>query len=102
MDYRVFEDFLSKPRMERYFKVMSGDEKGSIELYYQQAELAGALFQFLATFEILLRNKINSFMVLNYDENWLINLSKPKSPLNKKNTIYTFSALIETRKKFNK
>jgi hypothetical protein len=97
MDYQELTTIFSQARLKRYLEATGGDGDKAYNLYYRQNIYCGIFFALTSYFEVIFRNKINTYMVKHYDENWLIKLSQPTSPLNKKKTLFTYQTLVKIR-----
>lgn len=61
---------LSKPRLTRYLQHSAGDTLLALRLYHWNAQLCQALYLPLQTWEILLRNRLASFLAFKYGSSW--------------------------------
>ncbi len=61
---------LSKPRLKRYIFQTGGDKVKALELYHWNIELSQAMYFPIQTWEISLRNRLNSYLVKRYGADW--------------------------------
>ncbi len=64
---KAFIAAISKPRLTRYLQTTAGDEREALQLYHWNSQLSQALYLPLQSWEIVLRNKINSFFTYKYN-----------------------------------
>lgn len=74
MDYTKLEEYLSKPRLDRYLLSCSNSQTRAIKLYAENIKVSQAFYPLMNLFETFLRNKINDNLT-NYfaDSAWIIN-----------------------------
>lgn len=65
-----FVETVSKPRLSKYIKASRGNIKEALLLYHWNSQLSQALYLPLQTWEISLRNKLNSFLCWKYNPQW--------------------------------
>ena len=66
----TFEACLSPARISIYLDEASGDPDLALELYDWNIGISAAMFEDLATVEVLLRNAIDRVLVTRYDDEW--------------------------------
>lgn len=74
MNYTKLEQYLSKPRLDRYLLSCSNSQTRAIRLYAENIRVSQAFYPLMNLFETFLRNKINENLT-NYfaDAAWIIN-----------------------------
>ena len=74
MDYTKLEQYLSKPRLDRYLISCSNSQARAVALYAENIKVSQAFYPLMNLFETFLRNKINENLT-NYfaDAAWIIN-----------------------------
>jgi len=74
MRYSDFERALSKPRIGRFLIAAKQDKEKALLIYRQNIELSKALFGILSIFEVAIRNHIDLFYQVKFNDNeWLKN-----------------------------
>jgi hypothetical protein len=74
MDYAKLEQFVSKPRLDRYLLSCSNDKGRALRLYAANLEVCKAFYPVMNLFETFLRNSINDQLALYFrDTAWIIN-----------------------------
>lgn len=66
----AFVQAISKPRLSKYLQETTGNLRQALLLYHWNSQLSQALYLPLQSWEIALRNKLNSFLCYKYDEHW--------------------------------
>jgi hypothetical protein len=90
MNYQKLSEYLSIPRMDRYFLASNCQKKKAISLYKANLKIAQSLYPLISVFEFILRNKINSELSIYFqDPNWI---------LNQRNQFMSDSSLIQIKK----
>jgi hypothetical protein len=78
VNYSVFEEALSKPRMDRYLASCKGNERKAIRLYRLNIRLSQSLFAVLGIFEVIIRNSIDKhYKAQLHDSEWLLHSTDP-------------------------
>jgi hypothetical protein len=96
MDYNLLESLLSRPRLERYLQAAHGDREKAVELYFAASLLAGYYACLISLFEVVMRNKISSFLADKFSgrtKEWLIWLGRTGSPFDTDGTRDGFLAI---------
>ena len=65
-----FKASLSQQRFSTYMRAHNNDEVGAIAIYQWNSRLSQALYIYLQTWEICLRNKLNDFLSWKYNPSW--------------------------------
>lgn len=74
MKYTAFENFVSKPRLERYLFSCANSQEKAMMLYGANLKISQAFYPILNLFEIFLRNDIDSKLGIYFaDSEWIIN-----------------------------
>lgn len=74
MRYSDFERALSKPRIGRFLIAAKRDKEKALLIYRQNIELSKALFGILSIFEVTIRNHVDLFYQVKFnDKEWLKN-----------------------------
>jgi hypothetical protein len=74
MTYNKLEDFVSKPRLDRYLLTCKNSRSRAKDLYAANLKVAQAFYPVLNLFEIFLRNSINSRLQNHFnDPSWILN-----------------------------
>jgi hypothetical protein len=74
MNYIKLEQFVSKPRLERYLHCCSNSQPRALELYKANLNVSQAFYPILNLMETFLRNSINNQLSQHYsDIDWIIN-----------------------------
>lgn len=74
MDYQKFEQYISKPRLDRYLNACSGCPVRAQELYQANLKIAESFYSVLNLFEVFLRNRINIQLSSHFkNPDWIIN-----------------------------
>lgn len=63
---------LSRARLARYLSACAGDTRMAIECHYWNTQLGHALYFPLQTFELLLRNTLNTALAKEFGTDWLV------------------------------
>ena len=73
MDYQKLEDFISKPRLDRFLVSCGNSQSRAMQLYSANVKVAQSFYPILNLFETFLRNSINN-QLNNYftDNAWII------------------------------
>jgi hypothetical protein len=66
----AFVNAISKPRLSKYLSVTDGKAGEALKLYLWNSQLSQSLYLGLQTWEILFRNKMNSFFIFKYGDKW--------------------------------
>lgn len=67
---KAFRETVSEARFARYLREANGDQFHAIDLYYWNAQLAQCMYIPLQTWEVALRNRLNSFLIWKYKAEW--------------------------------
>jgi hypothetical protein len=67
---KAFIETISKPRLSKYLQEAEGNEREALLLYHWNSQLAQALYLPLQSWEIALRNKLNSFLCWKFNSKW--------------------------------
>lgn len=67
---KAFIEAVSKPRLSKYLSAANGDPFLTLRLYHWNSQLSQALYLPLQSWEISLRNRMNSFLVWKYNQKW--------------------------------
>ena len=103
MNYQELCNAISRERVERYLIAADNDEDRAVKLYFEAQILASKLFLLISSFEIDLRNKINSeFSTIFNSGDWLLELGQTGSRLDRKATLDTFNQLVGTIQRIKK
>jgi hypothetical protein len=74
MNYNAFENFVSKPRLERYLACCTYSQEKAMMLYGANLKVSKAFYPILNLFEIFLRNSIDNKLGIYFaDSEWIIN-----------------------------
>jgi hypothetical protein len=74
MDYQKLEEYVSKPRLDRYLVSCTNSKDRAKELYEANITVAMAFYPILNLFETFLRNSINDKLAIHFgDTAWIIN-----------------------------
>ena len=74
MDYEKLEEYISKPRLDRYLVSCGYSKDRAVKLYEANIMVAQAFYPVLNLFETFLRNSINDKLTIHFgDEAWIIN-----------------------------
>ncbi len=63
---KAFITAISKPRLTKYLHHAEGNERNALLLYHWNSQLSQALYLPLQSWEIVLRNRLNSFFIYKY------------------------------------
>jgi len=67
---KAFRETISEARFSRFLKAADGDLFHAIDLYYWNAQLCQCFYMPLQTWEVSLRNRLNSFLIWKYKHGW--------------------------------
>jgi hypothetical protein len=74
MDYPKLEQYVSKPRLDRYLLSCSNSQARAIKLYAENIKVSQAFYPLMNLFETFLRNSINDNLNSYFsDSAWIIN-----------------------------
>jgi hypothetical protein len=74
MEYGKLEEFVSKPRLDRYLVTCANSKERAIKLYEANLLVAQAFYPIMNLFETFLRNSINDKLTIYFnDAAWIIN-----------------------------
>lgn len=69
-EVKQFSEALSLPRLTRYLQETSGNKREALKLYLWNSQLSQSLYLPLQIWEVLFRNKIDSFLRFRYGGDW--------------------------------
>lgn len=73
MDYQKLEEFISKPRLDRYLLSCSNSKERAVKLYEANLTISQAFYPIMNLFETFLRNSINDKLTIHFsDDAWII------------------------------
>ena len=67
---KAFIETVSKPRLSKYLQQTDGNDREALLLYHWNSQLSQALYLPLQSWEISLRNKMNTFLSWKYGSKW--------------------------------
>lgn len=74
MQYAKLEQFVSKPRLDRYLVSCNNSQERAIKLYNANLLVSQAFYTIMNLFETFLRNSINDRLTIHFgDKDWIIN-----------------------------
>jgi len=90
VNYNDYEEYLSKPRLDKYKHACSGSETKALELYMLNIETSKKFWGVLCLFEVVLRNAINKHYKKHFSyDDWIIGqITGNFFPEDKKMVIY--------------
>lgn len=74
MKYQQLEQFVSKPRLDRFLTACGNSKTKAQKLYKANLRVSQEAYPLLNLFEIFLRNAINAQMIVQFmDSDWIVN-----------------------------
>ncbi len=95
MKYAVFEDIISRDRVQRYLIACTFNTRKAMTLYRYNIRLSQEFLAVIGCFEVALRNKINKHFITLLGNDWLRDLILPNGIFYSDHRVYKTKKIIK-------